>query len=105
MVLIYDGIHYDPLFLRYFIKRGFPWLKFLSCSDSGEVFPQIKILSCRDSGEVFHWIKFLSCRDSGEIFPQIKVLSCRDSGEVKTVHSSKDQRIIGLALAVAEVKQ
>jgi len=41
MVLIYDGIHYDPLFLR-------------------------------------------------------------DSGEVKTVHSSKDQRIIGLALAVAE---
>ena len=30
-------------------------------------------------------------------------LSSRDSGELKTVHSSKDQRIIGLALAVAEV--
>jgi len=41
MVLIYDGIHYDPLFLR-------------------------------------------------------------DSGEIKTVHSSKDQRIVGLALVVAE---
>ena len=88
MVLIYDGIHYDPLFLRYFIKLQFP---------------KIRVLSCRDSGEVFPQIKFLSCRDSGEVFSCIKVVSFRDSGEVKTVHSSKDQMIIGLALAVAEV--
>ena len=61
MVLIYDGIHYDPLFLRYFSSN---------CD-----------------------------------FPKQIVLSCRDSGEVKTVHSSKDQRITGLALVVAEVHE
>ena len=33
----------------------------------------------------------------------MEFLSTRDNGEIKTVHSSKDQRIVGLSLAVAEV--
>ena len=36
-------------------------------------------------------------------FPRWNIWSARDSGEIKTVHSSKDQRIVGLALVVAEV--
>ena len=36
------------------------------------------------------------------IYPE-KKNSARDNGEIKTVHSSKDQRIVGLALVVAEV--